>query len=182
LNALVNPSDGGTVIPSSGVYNEGTQVSLRANAASGYEFSHWSGDASGTSSTTTLVMNSNKGVTANFKKKVVTQVITRTISPGSISTSTTEYNKYLQAGEQVTGTVQLTGTHHATDWSYKWQFEIIDPKGTHVDSWEGHWLNNPRHTFGFTASQTGMYRLRITHWSSYNKNLRIEIKPSGWSP
>jgi uncharacterized repeat protein (TIGR02543 family) len=59
-------SGSGSVSPSSGTYNEGTTVSITATPSSGYSFSYWSGDASGTSNPVTITMNSNKTVTAVF--------------------------------------------------------------------------------------------------------------------
>ena len=47
-------------------YEEGTFVELMAAPASGYSFSNWSGDASGTSGTATVTMDGNKSVTATF--------------------------------------------------------------------------------------------------------------------
>ena len=66
LSVNISPSDGGSVSPSGGNYDEGTSVTLTATPASGYTFDYWSGGASGTSSTTTIVMDADKTVTANF--------------------------------------------------------------------------------------------------------------------
>jgi uncharacterized repeat protein (TIGR02543 family) len=62
---------GGTTEPGPGtyIYDQGTQVSLKAVPASGYDFSSWSGDVSGTTNPITVTMDSNKSVTANFKQK-----------------------------------------------------------------------------------------------------------------
>lgn len=68
LNTTINPSMGGSVSPGGGTYNNDTQVTLNAVPSQGYQFDHWSGDASGTSSTVTISMNSNKGIIANFSK------------------------------------------------------------------------------------------------------------------
>jgi uncharacterized repeat protein (TIGR02543 family) len=59
---------GGTTNPSPGTYtyDPGTQVSITANPNSGYEFSDWSGDATGTENPITITMNLNKSITANF--------------------------------------------------------------------------------------------------------------------
>jgi len=70
LTVTVSPSGGGSVSlsPSQpvGGYEDGTTVTLTATPASDYEFNHWSGDASGTSATKSISMNSDKAVTANF--------------------------------------------------------------------------------------------------------------------
>lgn len=68
LTVSVNPSGAGTVSlsPPGGSYDPGTSVTLTASANSGYTFDHWSGDASGTSVTVSITMNSDKSVTANF--------------------------------------------------------------------------------------------------------------------
>ncbi len=55
-----------TLAPPGGTYNEGTVVTLTANPTSGWQFDDWSGDLSGTANPTTITMNANKSVTANF--------------------------------------------------------------------------------------------------------------------
>jgi len=69
LTISVNPSGAGTTNPSAGTYTyaAGTQVTITATAASGCVFDNWSGGASGTSPTTSVTMDSNKNVIANFK-------------------------------------------------------------------------------------------------------------------
>jgi hypothetical protein len=47
-------------------YTSGTSVTLTAAPASGWSFSSWGGDCSGTSTTCTITMNSAKNVTATF--------------------------------------------------------------------------------------------------------------------
>jgi uncharacterized repeat protein (TIGR02543 family) len=58
----------GTVVknPDQLNYLNGANVVLSASPNSGYVFSSWSGDASGTVSPVTITMNANKNVTANF--------------------------------------------------------------------------------------------------------------------
>lgn len=65
-----SPSVAGSVSvsPSGGEYESGVQVTLTANPASGYTFDHWTGDASGTSATVVIIMNSNRDVTAYFEE------------------------------------------------------------------------------------------------------------------
>ena len=59
----------GNITPASGTYAAGTSVTLTATAAQGYQFSGWSGDASGTSQTITVTMDANKSVVATFTKE-----------------------------------------------------------------------------------------------------------------
>ena len=66
LDISISPSGAGSVSPSSGEYAEGTQVTLTAVPVSGYAFDYWGGDASGSSPTTTIIMDSDKSVTAHF--------------------------------------------------------------------------------------------------------------------
>ena len=66
LNA-VNGTIGASPLPVGGVYEQGTVVTLTANADSGYHFTNWSGDAgTGTISPVTITMDADKTVTANF--------------------------------------------------------------------------------------------------------------------
>jgi uncharacterized repeat protein (TIGR02543 family) len=70
LSMNYSPSSGAgsvSLFPPGGTYAPSTQVMLTASPASGYAFDNWSGDASGTSSTITITMDSDKSLTANFK-------------------------------------------------------------------------------------------------------------------
>jgi len=68
LTTAANPTTGGTVNPPSGQHAEGTTVNITATPAAEHLFSTWTG-ATGTTASTSVVMNSNKTVTANFIKK-----------------------------------------------------------------------------------------------------------------
>jgi len=76
LVTSVKPSGAGSVSPSGGQYEPGIQVTLTATPASGYVFDHWSGDASGTSLTTTVTMDSDKSVGAHFTATATTEWMT----------------------------------------------------------------------------------------------------------
>ena len=58
----------GTVVknPNQASYASGTSVQLTATANSGYTFTGWSGDITGTANPVTATMNSNKTIAANF--------------------------------------------------------------------------------------------------------------------
>ena len=55
-----------TISPQKSTYCAGDYVTLTATPNSGWTFSSWSGDATGSANPITIIMNSNKSVTANF--------------------------------------------------------------------------------------------------------------------
>lgn len=63
-----NTTGSGTIArnPNQPNYASGKVVALTATPASGYQFTGWSGNASGTSNPLSVTMNSNKTITANF--------------------------------------------------------------------------------------------------------------------
>ncbi|MGM0461536.1 MAG: InlB B-repeat-containing protein [Fibrobacterota bacterium] len=64
-------------------FAEGTEVELTAEANSAHEFSHWSGDVSGSENPVTLTMDSDKEVTAHFEE-VTTYTIDITAENGAV--------------------------------------------------------------------------------------------------
>jgi hypothetical protein len=66
LTTAVSPSSAGTIVASTGYYASGSTVSITATAASGYQFTGFSGDLSGVTSPQSLLMNAPHTVTANF--------------------------------------------------------------------------------------------------------------------
>ena len=73
MTVISEPVDTGTVslepsLPVDG-YAIGTEVIVKATAAKGYRFDHWSGDLTGSSSSATVTMDSAREITANFVKK-----------------------------------------------------------------------------------------------------------------
>ena len=69
LNITKNPIEGGVVSPNGGFYNDGTSLSLIAEPNSEYDFLNWTGDIESSSSSLSLVMDSDITITANFIKK-----------------------------------------------------------------------------------------------------------------
>ena len=94
----VTASEGGAVNNTGGTHNENSSVSITATADAGYEFTSWSGDASGTDNPLTVSMNSNKTITANFIRTQYTLSVGKigegTITQEVISSDKTseEYN------------------------------------------------------------------------------------------
>ena len=132
LTTAANPTAGGTLTPASGQHNEGATVSITATPGGEYLFSSWSG-ATGSTATTSVVMNSNKTVTASFVKKkyALTTVVEGegTISEKVIKQGTaTDYNS---------GTVvELTATP-SSGWEFKeWSGDLTgtdNPKQITID-------------------------------------------------
>ena len=69
LTATANPAEGGSVSPSSQQYDSGDVATVTAIPSAEYVFQSWSGSASGSLPSTTVTMDSDKVVVANFVKK-----------------------------------------------------------------------------------------------------------------
>jgi len=88
--------------PDLSVYNSGASVQLTAVAISGYSFTSWSGDATGSTNPLTVIMNSNKDITANFTKNAV--------GPGVVDLGTAgDFAILTKSGIETTGTTSITG-------------------------------------------------------------------------
>jgi len=81
LNTEVQPAGSGVIrrSPDKAEYDAGEQVELTAEANTGFGFKQWSGDLSGTANPQTLLMNSNKNVTAQFSEIVLKTIISAKI-------------------------------------------------------------------------------------------------------
>ncbi len=123
LTVNVSPQGAGVVYlnPSQGVYTAGTQVELTAQANSGYVFSSWSGDLTGTQNPTTITMNSNKTVTANFVQSGgggLTYTLSVNISPSTAgNVILNPIGEFYQAGTTVTITAVPNSNYTFSNWS-----------------------------------------------------------------
>ena len=131
LTTSSNPVEAGTVLPDTRQYNEGDTANLTATAAAEYEFKNWTGAMGG--SETTVVMNSDKTVVANFVKKKYA-LTTAVEGEGTIT------EKIIKAGAATdynSGTVvELTATPSA-GWKFKqWNGDLTgteNPKEITID-------------------------------------------------
>ncbi len=74
-----------TLSPPGGIYNAGTAVTVTTTPSSGYTFSSWGGDLSGSASSTTITMTGDKNISANFIVPPVTGPASFGINCGSSS-------------------------------------------------------------------------------------------------
>lgn len=118
LTSNVSPLGGGIVSasPSMASYPSGTVVTLVANANSGYTFDGWTGDASGTA-TTTITMDANKTVTANFIEALPT--------PPTINCLTEDLNTVADESSCVN-----TDDNYLCDGSTQATANLVVPSGT----------------------------------------------------
>ena len=68
LSISTTPSEGGTVSPSTGTYDEGKSVQLTGTPFTGYDFKEWTGGVTGTTNPISVTMDSNKNITGVFEK------------------------------------------------------------------------------------------------------------------
>ena len=102
LNVIAN---NGSVLknPDLLAYNSGASVLLTATPNSGYTFTSWSGDATGSVNPLTVIMNSNKNITANF-------TLSPPIGPGIVDLGTAgNYVTLTKSGISTTGVTSITG-------------------------------------------------------------------------
>jgi pectate disaccharide-lyase len=121
LTTNISPSAGGTVSrnPNATTYASGTVVTLTATPGSGYTFTGWSGDVTGSSTSVTVTMNANRTVTANFTSSTgTTYTLTTTASPsaGGRITRSPNATSYA-AGTVVTLTATPASGYVFSSWS-----------------------------------------------------------------
>jgi uncharacterized repeat protein (TIGR02543 family) len=114
LTTTGSPAAGGTITrsPNAATYADGTVVTLTAAAAAGYTFSGWSGDATGTSASTTVTMSADKSVTATFTATGGTTSTIRIEDNATPSTGLCSYDGVLSSnsGANNTKVINLTNS------------------------------------------------------------------------
>lgn len=76
LSVLRSPSDGGSVDPSSGTFEEDSEVTVEASANEGFIFREWSGDVSSEENPLTFDITADTDITANFDDLRSTYTVT----------------------------------------------------------------------------------------------------------
>jgi uncharacterized repeat protein (TIGR02543 family) len=111
----VQADEGGSVAttPSAVLHDQGTSVTLTAQADEGFVFSGWSGGASGTSNPLVVTMDADKSITANFA--AVATLTTMVNGGGSVLQSPT--GSQFALGTEVTLTASADPGWAFTSWS-----------------------------------------------------------------
>jgi uncharacterized repeat protein (TIGR02543 family) len=102
--------------PSKSSYSHGETVSLQANANTGYHFTGWSGDFSGSTNPAMLTMDGNKTVQANFVPDDKRTLTTSTTVGGTVTTPGVGSFQY-DPGTTVTVTATANANYHFVNWT-----------------------------------------------------------------
>ena len=116
ITTSANPAAGGAVTlnPNKATYAPGEQVQVTATANSGYSFTNWSGDLSGTDLTQTVTVNGNLNIVANFSAAQYTFSAT---SSGNGSVNWTPQKALYGDGEIVTVTATPNNGYYFVGWT-----------------------------------------------------------------
>jgi len=113
LRVVTNPSEGGSVSPSGGSYQSGTEVILTATSSPKYQFDHWSvGGDEGYVNPIKVTMTGNKLVIAYFMKDRYT--LSTSVSPsgsGSVSPGGGSYKPGAEANLTATPSPEYQFDH-----------------------------------------------------------------------
>ncbi len=128
LTMRANPGAGGSTSPAAGgtyAYSAGQQVTIAATPASGYYFVSWSGDVSDpSSSTTTVTMDENKTVTANFQHGSKEFNFTIDVHPQSSGTTTPSIGTYYYEDGTV---INISANENAGYVFDYWSGDVAEP-------------------------------------------------------
>lgn len=97
----ISVSGEGTTIPAPGVhvYDPGSEVTVHAHPDDGWRFEYWTGDIFSTSSITTIIMDEDKSITANFyPDRFLPPPPPIIASATTASLERAEYEEYLEEG------------------------------------------------------------------------------------
>ena len=126
------PGTGGTITrsPDQTTYNAGTVVTLTAAPNTGYTFTSWGGDLSGSTNPATITMDGDKSVSATFTQNVYSLTVNH-IGIGSVS-------RYPSGPYHYNDIVDLTATP-AIGWSFTgWTGDLTGTTSPASITMDGH--------------------------------------------
>jgi curved DNA-binding protein CbpA len=145
LQTIVYPVGAGTITPSQGTYANGTSLSLLATANFPYTFTNWTETDNNSFNPTMVTINTDKSVTANFKKLNPSSI--QNVSD-QISGPTTIATCQLNAGQWMQGEISA---------SPDIDFRIVDGNNNTVQDMG----RTSGGQFTFQAQSNGLYSLEI---------------------
>lgn len=161
-NLTINTVGQGNVFPGNGTHAVGAPVHLEAVPAAGWEFSGWSGDASGESNTT-IVMDANKTVTATF-----TPLYNLTMDLYVDNVLNTDY---ISIEAFTNGTVH-SGMLEISHLPPQWTFDHISIDGVPVEGVEYNLTMNQNHLIDVYVN-TSMLQLTVNPSIGGTSNLSV---------
>ncbi|HPN35564.1 MAG TPA: hypothetical protein PK843_13700, partial [bacterium] len=161
LTMAVSPSGSGTTTPAVGsyLYNPNQVVNVTATASGGNSFLNWTGDVADVNDpTTTVTMNSDKTVTANFGTPQYT--LTMAVSPGGSGTTTPAVGGHSYAsGESVPITATAATGYHFVNWTVSGGAAVANPTSASttvsVDQNKTVTANFAQNTYSLTINTVG---------------------------
>ena len=122
FDLVVDTTEGGSVNTSGGTYNENSSVSITATPIAGYEFSGWTGNATGNANPLSVTITGNLNITANFTQ-IVYSLTVNVEGEGTVS------EEIISAGKNPTDynsgtTIQLTATPSDGWLFYDWSGSV----------------------------------------------------------
>ncbi len=92
-----------------------------------------------------------------------------------------EFQRYLNAGEKVTGSVEWLADRGWAKENYRivnnWSLYVYAPDGSTAFTWSG---TDLEHTFSFTPTTSGTYKIEILKRDYMARCARLTINPSDW--
>ena len=114
VSLTITQSTGGTITADPvGPYHYGDEVTLTAAASTGYTFTGWTDDLSGTTTPTTITLDGDKTVSATFEQNLVSLTITQSTG-GTITADPVGPYHY---GDEVTLTAAASTGYTFTGWT-----------------------------------------------------------------
>jgi hypothetical protein len=168
LNINAAPNNSGNVARSldRSSYPSGQQIILTANAVNGFVFDSWNGDITGSINPTTITMDKNKNITANFKPAIGKITFTTNVqtikagSPSNVITIQSQDNSGNPMDVSSNSTVSLISTSSTGkfDINARGTFDgtassIIIPAGSNSSSF--YYMDTIAGNYSITANATG---------------------------
>ena len=148
------PTEGGSVSPANGEYDEGTTLDISATPNEGWLFIRWEGDYSGTNSTAAVTVDSNKNIAAIFEKKTYALTVNTTgegtVDEQIVAAKSTDYES---------GTVVELTANPAEGWEFiEWQGALTgtaNPQQITIDEPKEVTAIFEKKTYALTVNTTG---------------------------